>query len=46
MTQAVCRFSVDSDETPADENLLVTLDDVLTVKIDFNPLIANSMWFA
>ncbi|CAF1131852.1 unnamed protein product [Rotaria sordida] len=34
------------DEALFDENVIVTLDDVQTIKIDFNPLIENTMWFA
>jgi hypothetical protein len=29
-----------------EENVVVTLDDVQTIKIDFNPSIENTMWFA
>jgi eukaryotic translation initiation factor 2C len=36
----------DLDEALLDENVVVTLDDVLTTKIDFNPSIENTMWFA
>ena len=34
------------DETMLDENVVVTLDDVQSIKIDFNPSIENTMWFA
>lgn len=34
------------DEALLDENIVVTLDDVQSIKIDFNPLIENTMWFA
>jgi hypothetical protein len=34
------------EETLLDENVVVTLDDVQTIKMDFNPLIENTMWFA
>jgi hypothetical protein len=34
------------DEAILDESVVVTLDDVQTIKIDFNPLIENTMWFA
>jgi len=36
----------DFDEALLDEGVVVTLDDVQTTKIDFNPLIENTMWFA
>jgi len=36
----------DLDEGLMDENVPVTLDDVQTTKIDFNPTIENTMWFA
>ncbi|CAF1347631.1 unnamed protein product [Adineta ricciae] len=36
----------DLDEALLDEDVVVTLDDVQTTKIDFNPLIENTMWFA
>jgi len=36
----------DLDEAMLDENVVVTLDDVQTIKIDFNPSIENTMWFA
>ena len=36
----------DLDEEFIDENIPVTLDDVLSIKMDFSPSIANSMWFA
>jgi hypothetical protein len=39
-------FSSDLEETLIDENIVVTLDDVQTIKIDFNPSIENTMWFA
>lgn len=39
-------FSSDLDEALIDENVVVTLDDVQTIKIDFNPSIENTMWFA
>lgn len=39
-------FSSDMDEAMLDENVVVTLDDVQTIKMDFNPLIENTMWFA
>jgi hypothetical protein len=39
-------FSSDFDEALMDENVVVTLDDVQTTKIDFNPSIENTMWFA
>jgi hypothetical protein len=28
-----------------DENVVVTLDDVQTIKMHFNPVIENTMWF-
>jgi hypothetical protein len=34
------------EEALLDENVVVTLDDVQTIKMDFNPLIENTMWFA
>ncbi|CAF1508752.1 unnamed protein product [Adineta steineri] len=34
------------EEGLIDENVVVTLDDVLTIKVDFNPIIENTMWFA
>ena len=34
------------DEAIVDESVVVTLDDVQTIKIDFNPSIENTMWFA
>jgi len=36
----------DLEEAMLDENVVVTLDDVQTTKIDFNPSIENTMWFA
>ncbi|UJR23961.1 hypothetical protein I4U23_026928 [Adineta vaga] len=36
----------DLDEALLDDDVIVTLDDVQTTKIDFNPLIENTMWFA
>ncbi|CAF4971235.1 unnamed protein product, partial [Rotaria sp. Silwood1] len=36
----------DFEETSLDENIIITLDDVQTTKIDFNPSIENTMWFA
>jgi hypothetical protein len=39
-------FSSDLEEAMMDENVVVTLDDVQTTKIDFNPSIENTMWFA
>ncbi|CAF0840758.1 unnamed protein product [Adineta ricciae] len=36
----------DMEEELVDENLVVTLDDVQTLKIDFNSMIENTMWFA
>ncbi|CAF3707984.1 unnamed protein product [Rotaria sordida] len=36
----------DFEEASLDENVVVTLDDVQTTKIDFNPSIENTMWFA
>ncbi len=39
-------FSSDMDEALLDENVVVTLDDVQTIKMDFNPVIENTMWFA
>lgn len=36
----------DFDEAMLDETVNVTLDDVQSIKIDFNPLIENTMWFA
>ncbi|CAF3441824.1 unnamed protein product [Rotaria sp. Silwood1] len=36
----------DFEETSLDENIVITLDDVQTTKIDFNPSIENTMWFA
>ncbi|CAF1268322.1 unnamed protein product [Rotaria sp. Silwood1] len=36
----------DIEEGLIDENVIVTLDDVQTIKIDFNPSIENTMWFA
>ncbi|UJR23980.1 hypothetical protein I4U23_026946 [Adineta vaga] len=36
----------DLDEALLDDDVVVTLDDVQTTKIDFNPLIENTMWFA
>jgi len=39
-------FSSDLEEALLDENVVVTLDDVQTIKMDFNPLIENTMWFA
>ena len=39
-------FSSDLEEALMDENVVVTLDDVQTIKMDFNPLIENTMWFA
>ncbi len=39
-------FSSDLEEAMLDENVVVTLDDVQTTKIDFNPSIENTMWFA
>jgi hypothetical protein len=38
--------SSDLEEAFVDENIIVTLDDVQTIKIDFNPSIENTMWFA
>ena len=37
---------VNLDEEMPDEDVPLTLDDVLTVKFDFHQRIANSMWFA
>jgi hypothetical protein len=34
------------EEALLDENVIVTLDDVQTIKTDFNPLMENTMWFA
>ena len=34
------------EEGLVDENIVVTLDDVQTLKIDFNSMIENTMWFA
>jgi hypothetical protein len=34
------------EEALLDENLIVTLDDVQTIKMDFNPVMENTMWFA
>jgi hypothetical protein len=34
------------EEALLDENVVVTLDDVQTIKMDFNPVIENTMWFA
>lgn len=39
-------FSSDMEEAMLDENVVVTLDDVQTIKMDFNPSIENTMWFA
>ncbi|CAF3792637.1 unnamed protein product [Rotaria socialis] len=40
-------FSIsDVGEELLDENVVVTLDDVQTIKINFNPSIENTMWFA
>ena len=39
-------FSSDLEETLVEENVVVTLDDVQSKKIDFNPIIENTMWFA
>ncbi len=39
-------FSSDFEEALLDENVVVTLDDVQTIKMDFNPTIENTMWFA
>ncbi|UJR24794.1 hypothetical protein I4U23_006169 [Adineta vaga] len=36
----------DVEEGIVDENILVTLDDIQTIKIDFNSIIENTMWFA
>ena len=36
----------DFDEALLDESVVLTLDDVQTTKIDFNPSIENTMWFA
>lgn len=36
----------DMEEAMLDENVVVTLDDVQSIKIDFNPSIENTMWFA
>jgi len=36
----------DLEEGLVEENVVVTLDDVQTIKIDFNPSIENTMWFA
>jgi hypothetical protein len=38
--------SSDLEEGLIDENIVVTLDDVQTIKVDFNPTIENTMWFA
>jgi hypothetical protein len=34
------------EEALLDENIVVTLDDVQTIKMDFNPSIEDTMWFA
>jgi hypothetical protein len=39
-------FSSDFEEGLVEENVIVTLDDVQTIKVDFNPSIENTMWFA
>jgi hypothetical protein len=39
-------FSSDMEEALLDENVAVTWDDVQTIKMDFNPVIENTMWFA
>jgi hypothetical protein len=39
-------FSSDMEEALLDENVVVTLHDVQTIKMDFNPVIENTMWFA
>ncbi len=36
-------FSSDMEEALLDENVVVTLDDVQTIKMDFNPVIENTM---
>ena len=36
----------DFDDGSLNDNVVVTLDDVQTMKIDFNPSIENTMWFA
>jgi hypothetical protein len=33
-------------EVLLDENVVVTLNDVQTIRMDFNPVIENSIWFA
>ena len=38
--------SSDMEEAMLDENVVVTLDDVQTIKMDFNSSIENTMWFA
>lgn len=39
-------FSSFIEENLPDEEISITLDDVVTTRIDFNPSIANTMWFA
>lgn len=39
-------YRLDLDEKFVDEDVPLTLDDVLTVKFNFEPTIVNSMWFA
>jgi len=36
-------FSSDMEEALLDENVVVTLDDVQKIKMDFNPVIENTM---
>ncbi|CAF4323995.1 unnamed protein product, partial [Rotaria sordida] len=36
----------DFEEALSDENIVVTVDDIQTTKINFNPSIGNTMRFA
>lgn len=38
-------FSSDMEKAFLDENVVVTLNDVETIKMNFNHVIENTMWF-